>query len=751
MNTHHLTAKSKNYYRIDRLDHFDAYNYLLFCPIAFITSVSLFIMHAISKELRKQPGDLIMMIAFSDSLLVIHWLSSALGTNFMLGFDKSDDLLCTANSIIAVLGASLQTFYNFSFLVYLLLTARCLNQKPIKRKWFHILSIGISTLITCFSYFKGKMGRNDYGTCSTNRIGPGSLTIGILTWVIISISAYCVLTYIKRFLPQHTEELATLKRNFFNFYATYLEIMILIWMTILLALLMQYVGENENPYLRPKHVSDNLRVFGAQVRKQYSYKGLIFNLGKLGQIAKVLSPILFFVIRVRDPLVFKKIANFFKCRKRVAKERRESMKNKLMGEDNEELDIALQSRTNDLMWINHLSSRMKESLHRTFMACIAGYYPEVLDLTDDFYMKRKNDNEELRIIKVDGKELMQVYGCEEDESILNCTFTVYAPKLFLDVIGSFYSKVDFRKSLDIKENAVKIKKMAQDSEDGKGGKSGEFFFLTKDRKLILKTTNETEGKVFLDFLYDYSEHFKNHPTSQIGRIFGLFDIRFEDAQRSVKLFVMEALDPLHKEGNLRKYDLKGSEYDRMVLDHRILYDFRQEVKNILKDKDFDEIDGYFQIKKRSKKKLMSSLKKDVEFFKRHSVIDYSLIVSIVDKTKLPDGYLDYEKKRMNYRVFQSDEDPDIVYFFGIIDYFQLYTTMKKLERFFKMGMKCNFKLETSSQPPERYASRFLNKMAKNCYDTQKTRKSKKTLSNFSMGNQAEKTLNSMGKENFRDI
>lgn len=736
-------------YRIDRLDHFDTYNYILLCPIALIASISIFLLHSLSKDLRQQPGDLIMMISFADILLIVHWYSSALGTDFMYSYDKDDGFFCLLNSFMAVLGASLQTFYNFSFLVYLLMSARSLNQKKIGKKFFHIFSTGISLLIVALTYKNGKMGRNSYGTCSTAKVGHGSLIVGISTWVVISSAAYYVLTYIKRYLPQHTKELATLKRNFFNFYATYLEIMILIWITILVALLFQNLGENENPYLKPE-----LNSLGREQQKEYSFSGLLFNLGKLGQITKVLSPILFFVIRVRDPFVFKKIGSYAnRCCKKKEKERERtsSMNNKLMGEENEELGIALESRTNDLMWVNYLSARMKESLHRTFMACIAGYYPEVLDMTDAFYMKRKNDNEELRIIKVDGKELMQVYGCEEDESILNCTFTVYAPRLFLDVIGSFYDKVEFRKSLDIKQNAERIKKLAE-SADGKGGKSGEFFFLTNDKKLILKTTNDSESKVFLDFLYDYSEHFKNYPTSQIGRIFGLFDIRFEEVQKSVKLFVMEALDPLHKEGKLRKYDLKGSEHDRMVLDHRNIYDSSQVIKDILKDKDFEYIDGYFQISLEDKRRFIDELRYDVNFFQKHSVIDYSLIVSVVDKSKLPEGYFQYEKKRCNYRVFESEENKDMVYFVGIIDYFQLYTTKKKLEKCFKKILKCNYKLETSSQPPERYAQRFLRKMTMYCYETDNVlRKKNKTISNWSMGNIAQKNLEEMKKKDFGEI
>jgi Phosphatidylinositol-4-phosphate 5-Kinase len=80
--------------------------------------------------------------------------------------------------------------------------------------------------------------------------------------------------------------------------------------------------------------------------------------------------------------------------------------------------------------------------------------------------------------------------------------------------------------------------------------------------------------------------------SQIGRIFGLFDVNFEDAGRSVKLFVMEALDPIYKDSILRKYDLKGSTSDRSTLkDKAELLNVKTQdyVKGVLKDNDFTAV------------------------------------------------------------------------------------------------------------------------------------------------------------------
>lgn len=61
---------------------------------------------------------------------------------------------------------------------------------------------------------------------------------------------------------------------------------------------------------------------------------------------------------------------------------------------------------------------------------------------------------------------------------------------------------------------------------------------------------------------------------------------------------------------------------------------------------------------------------------------------------------------VNHHFIQSAKDSNIGYLIGIIDYFQLYNFQKAAERFFKRLMKCNPKLDTSSQPPMIYSKRF---------------------------------------------
>jgi hypothetical protein len=67
----------------------DTFNYIILCPIGILTSIILFVIHISSKDLRKSPGDFIMMISLADFLLSVHWFSTALGSPFIRKFDDN--------------------------------------------------------------------------------------------------------------------------------------------------------------------------------------------------------------------------------------------------------------------------------------------------------------------------------------------------------------------------------------------------------------------------------------------------------------------------------------------------------------------------------------------------------------------------------------------------------------------------------------------------------------------------------------
>jgi 1-phosphatidylinositol-4-phosphate 5-kinase len=564
---------------------------------------------------------------------------------------------------------------------------------------YHVCALSVSILTVLYCYVEKKLGRNRFGSCSLDADGFFALILSVFGLCFSVSFAGMIYLKMRKLLTKKTMKMAILTRNFYNFYGTYLKLCIVYWVLISLAFLAQEQGINQNPYI------------GGNGSVQYDYRGILFNLGRFGQIIKALSPIIFFSIRVRDPMVNRKIKNAFCWSKGTGliRERSESLNPDM----NHELDLALASETDDMMWVNYLSVKIRESLHRTFLGCISSFYSEMLEEVEETTStKGKDDTQNLSVIRVKGRELMQRLDAGDEDTMLDCTFTAYSPTLFLDVVRSYFGSVNFQKSLSIFENSNIIKRISEDeSKVGSGGSSGEFFFLSEDRKIILKSINESDSKTFVSILYNYSEHFRVNPRSQIARIYGLFEFKFSGTTKSIKLIAMECLDPLF-EGALRKYDLKGSEHARTVLKHKgMSYKLDSSIKGTLKDNDFVKLDEGFNPDLKSCKEFLGSLKKDSMFFRLHQIIDYSLIVSIVDKTRLPQGYLEWEKSRGNYRIMESITDPNICYFFGVVDYFQLFNFNKRLERTLKRLMKCNPKLETSSQPPKRYSRRFYTRIA----------------------------------------
>lgn len=679
-------------YNANLMDHFDAFAYVVICPLGILTALGLFLGHIFSKELRKSPGDLVMMISFAELLLSLHWFTSALRTQFFTSDDQLESQFCTIEAYLAVIGGVLETSYNFLFLLYILFQVRNINAKKLSTVYLHVAACGFTIVSVSYQVLKGNLGRNGYGSCSVSTVSNSSLIFGGSLMLIIFSLAIYVVSYTRKVLPQHTKELANLKRNFVNFYRTYMYMIIYLWGLIFLNFVFQNLGENENDYTpKDKHIS-------------YSSKGYIFNLGKLGNLSKALTPVLLFYIRLRDPLIKQNI--WYPFKKTFKK-----LKGEMDQENYQDLKSELASNTNDLMWINMLSSTIKESLHRTLLACIGTYYPELIGarLSFNSVTLTNKDVEDICIYNINAKELMKEHGLKENYPLLNCTFTVYAPRMFSRIISTYFRRVDFAESLNIIKNGDKIKKISE-STDGQGGKSGEFFFLTHDRRLILKTTNDTEAAVFLKILKSYTKHFQEFPTSQIGRIFGLFDVNFEDAGRSVKLFVMEALDPVIKDGSLRKYDLKGSTINRKELETYNGLDLSSKIPEVMKDTDFENIEECIKLVPIARENLLASLKADVSFFQMHKIIDYSLIISVIDMDKLPLNFIKEELESRNHRIFKCAETPNLCYFLGIIDYFQLYDFNKRLERFFKSTIKCNCNLDTSAQPPRKYSQRFQFKM-----------------------------------------
>jgi Ca2+-binding EF-hand superfamily protein len=229
------------------------------------------------------------------------------------------------------------------------------------------------------------------------------------------------------------------------------------------------------------------------------------------------------------------------------------------------------------------------------------------------------------------------------------------------------------------------------SEKVSDGKSASFFFYSHDGKFMVKTIGKKEERIFSEILPDYFKHVKNNPKTLLVRIYAHHMID------EIPFVVMgNCFDSPIAISTI--YDLKGSTVGRTN-------------PNGFVKKDLD-LKTKFKIGTSKKQEIMDIIKSDVEFLKTRNLIDYSLIVGVVDNTgkKLPDCYKDLSIYKHSIVVPQVEENGivDTIFFLGIIDLFTFYDSYKHTEHILKSVVK-NSK-EISAVPAKDYADRFVKFM-----------------------------------------
>lgn len=106
-------------------------------------------------------------------------------------------------------------------------------------------------------------------------------------------------------------------------------------------------------------------------------------------------------------------------------------------------------------------------------------------------------------------------------SVFTSKITYYSPEIFQTFIDKDYPEVNPLESFDIIKNKELILKFATGPN---GGKSGEFFFFSSDKKLLLKTMKWEEVVAIRKRLQSYGNYLIDQPNSMISKIFGLFSI-----------------------------------------------------------------------------------------------------------------------------------------------------------------------------------------------------------------------------------
>ncbi|WVQ94277.1 hypothetical protein IAU59_001356 [Kwoniella sp. CBS 9459] len=333
-------------------------------------------------------------------------------------------------------------------------------------------------------------------------------------------------------------------------------------------------------------------------------------------------------------------------------------------------------------------------------------------------------------------------------------FKDYAPWVFRDLRDDHFhlDPADYLLSLTAKYIL---------SELGSPGKSGSFFYFSRDYRFIIKTISHAEHKFLRSILKDYHEHVKSNPHTLLSRFYGLHRVKLPRG-RKIHFVIMNNLFPPHRDIH-ETYDLKGSAFGREYPEEKAAKNPRA----VLKDKNWVNRGRTLELGPEKRALLTEQLRRDMEFLKRVKVMDYSLLVGIhnmergnrdnlrenqltmfhpevppvrrkpsaakgpseasnvrkavrrsdpkmLDVTsQLPNSdsadrrhFLFYQDEGGLRATDEANMNMDVIYYLGVIDICTPYNTLKKIEHFWKSMTEDRHTI--SCIDPITYGQRFLN-------------------------------------------
>lgn len=160
------------------------------------------------------------------------------------------------------------------------------------------------------------------------------------------------------------------------------------------------------------------------------------------------------------------------------------------------------------------------------------------------------------------------------------------------------------------------------SELGSPGKSGSFFYFSRDYRFIIKTIRHAEHKFLRSILKRYHAHVRANPHTLLSRFYGLHRVKLPRG-RKIHFVIMNNLFPAHKDIH-ETYDLKGSTVGRLYPEGRA----RENPRAVLKDLNWIDRGKELAFGPEKRALLTEQLRRDAEFLKELQVMDYSLLVGI---------------------------------------------------------------------------------------------------------------------------
>lgn len=165
------------------------------------------------------------------------------------------------------------------------------------------------------------------------------------------------------------------------------------------------------------------------------------------------------------------------------------------------------------------------------------------------------------------------------------------------------------------------------SELGSPGKSGSFFYFSRDYKYIIKTIHHAEHKFLRKILKDYYNHVVDNPNTLLSQFYGLHRVKMPYGKK-IHFVVMNNLFPPHKDIHTT-FDLKGSTVGRDYKEE----DLEKNPRATLKDLNWLRRKRHLELGLQKRQLFLQQLRNDVKLLQKLKIMDYSLLIGMHDLRK----------------------------------------------------------------------------------------------------------------------
>ncbi|KAH6647271.1 hypothetical protein BKA67DRAFT_525369 [Truncatella angustata] len=166
------------------------------------------------------------------------------------------------------------------------------------------------------------------------------------------------------------------------------------------------------------------------------------------------------------------------------------------------------------------------------------------------------------------------------------------------------------------------------SELGSPGKSGSFFYFSRDYKYIIKTIHHAEHKFMRKILKEYYNHVTDNPNTLLSQFYGLHRVKMPWSGKKIHFVVMNNLFPPHRDIH-QTFDLKGSTVGRDYREE----DLEKNPRATLKDLNWLRRKRHLEMGLHKKQLFLQQLQRDVRLMQKLQIMDYSLLIGVHDVKK----------------------------------------------------------------------------------------------------------------------